>query len=171
MNKLLTKATALYKQGRYQAAMTIAKKVVVIEKSNDTALFYVAHGLYYAGHFRRSIQYWKRLERITPRDPVIHLNMGACYDDLGEFSLAVENYKKALELDPACGKALYNLGALYYKTRRYRLAAEYLGRCYSQKYEIKACFTRLAHSYFKTGQPQKEQLKGGCWRTRMTPGP
>jgi hypothetical protein len=51
MNKLLTKATALYKQGRYQAAMTIAKKVVVIEKSNDTALFYVAHGLYYAVPF------------------------------------------------------------------------------------------------------------------------
>ncbi len=163
MKKLLAKATALYKKERYQAAMTIAKKVLAIEQNNDAALFYVAHGLYYAGQFRRSIQYWKRLARINPSEPVIHLNMGACYDDLGEFALASENYKRELELNPVYGVALYNLGALYYKAHRYKLAAHYLERCYSQKHEVRACVSRLAHAYFKTGQLEKEQMLYEEW--------
>ena len=158
MKKLLAKATALYEKGRYQAAMTVARKVLAIEKDNDAALFYVAHGLYYAKQYRRSLQYWKRLRSLCPTELHVNLNMGACYDDLGESALAIKYYKQELELNPIEGKALYNLGALYYKTHRYKLAAHFLERCYSQKFEVSACVSRLAHAYFKTGQLEKEQM-------------
>ncbi len=62
-----------------------------------------------------------------------------------------------------CGTALYNLGALYYKTHRYKLAAHYLERCYSQKHEVGACVSRLAHAYFKAGQLEKEQMLYEEW--------
>lgn len=158
MKKLLAKATALYERDRYQSAMTIAKKILAIDKHNEPALFYVAHGLYYAGQFRRSLHYWKRLKEICPTEPSLHLNMGACYDDLGESALAIRNYKKELELDPVCGTALYNLGNLYYHAHKYKLAAGYLERCYSQKHSVEAVICKLAHACFKTGQPEKEQI-------------
>ena len=158
MKKLLAKATALYEKDRYQSAMTFAKKVLAIDKNNAAALFYVAHGLYFAGQFRRSLQYWKRLQKICPTELNLHLNMGACYDSLGELGLAIQYYKKELELDPVSGKALYNLGTLYYRAHKYKLAAGYLERCYSQKHSIEAIICKLAHAYFKTGQLEKEQI-------------
>ena len=158
MKKLLAKAKAFYEKGRYRNALTIAKKILAVDKHNDAALFYMAHGLYYAGQFRHSLRYWKRLKKICPTEPNLHLNMGACYDDLGESGLAIQNYKKELELDPVSGKALYNLGTLYYRAHKYKLAAGYLERCYSQKHSIEAIVCKLAHAYFKTGQLEKEQI-------------
>jgi tetratricopeptide (TPR) repeat protein len=158
MKKLLTKARAHYKKNRYKEAMAIAKKVLSLDKNNDEALFYVAHGLYYAGQFKKSLQFWKRLKKTCPTEPSLHLNMGACYDDLGNKRLAIQNYKKELELNPVSGTALYNLGALYYRTHKYKLAADYLERCYSQKHSVEACVGKLAHAYFKTGQLEKEQI-------------
>ncbi len=157
MKKLLAKATALYNKERYQAAMTFAKKALAIEKDNDTALFYLAHGLYYAKQYRRSLQYWKRLQKLCPTELCVNLNMGACYDDLGESALAIKYFKQELELNPVAGKALYNLGNLYFHKHRYKLAAGYLERCYSLKHSVEAIVCKLAHAYFKTGQEENEQ--------------
>jgi tetratricopeptide (TPR) repeat protein len=158
MKTLLAKATALYEEDRHQEAMALAKEVLAVDKNNDAALFYVAHGLYYAGQYRRSLQYWKRLQKICPNEPNLHLNMGACYDDLGESTLAIKNFKRELELNPVSGTALYNLGALYFRARKSKLAVGYLERCYSQKHSMDAIVCKLAWCYFKTGQPEKEQI-------------
>ena len=155
---LLAKASSFYYKDRYRQALAPAKKVLEVEKQNETALFYLAHGLYYAGQLRRSLQYWKRLWTISPSGRYVNLNMGACYSDLGKTSLAVASYKQELKLYPACGKALYNLGVIYYDGRKYKLAAHYLERCYSQRHSVDAIVCKLAHSYFKTGQLEKEQL-------------
>jgi tetratricopeptide (TPR) repeat protein len=134
-------ARRLYKQERYQAAMTDAKRVLNSNKDNEEALFYVAHGLYYARCYRRSLLYWRRLEKLNPTEPSLHLNMGACF-----------------ELNPACGHALYNLGALYCRSHKYKLASGYLERCYSQKHSVDATVGKLAWCYFKTGHEEKEQM-------------
>ena len=158
MKKLLTEARAHYKKNRYKEAMAIAKKVLSLDKNNDEALFYMAHGLYYARQFKKSLQFWKRLQKICPTEPRLHLNMGACYDDLGNKRLAIQNYKKELALNPASGTALHNLGDIYFFAHKYKLAASYLERCHSLKSLPEDCIGKLARSYFKSGQLEKEQI-------------
>jgi tetratricopeptide (TPR) repeat protein len=157
MKKLLAKARALYKKKRHKEALAIAKRVLLLDKNNHEALFYVAHGLYYARQFKKSLQFWKRLKFSCPTEPNLHLNMGACYDDLGNKQLAIQNYKKELALNPTSVVALHNLGDVYFFAHRYKLAAGYLERCHSQKGLPEDCIGKLAHSYFKTGQSEKEQ--------------
>ena len=158
MKKLLARARAFYKKDRYRDALPIAKQVLATDRDNDEALFILAHSLYHAGKFRQSLCYWKQLEKIKPNEPSLHLNMGACYDDLGQSDLAIKHFKRELELDPVYGKALYNLGSLYYCARKPKLAVNYLERCYSQKHSVEAVFCKLAWCYFKTGQLEKEQI-------------
>lgn len=159
MNKLLARARLLlYEKKRYKEAMAVAKRVLAADEDNDGALFYVAHSLYYLGRLNQSLQYWKRLKQINPTEGNLHLNMGVCYEDLGNRRLAIQYYKRELKLNPVSGEALYNLGGLYYRARRYRLAVGYLERCYFRKHSAEACVAKLAHSYFKTGQLEKEQV-------------
>ena len=158
MKKSLAQARALYKKNRYQDALPLAKKVLALDKHNDEALFYVAHGLYHAGQFRRSLRFWRRLQKVCPTEPNLYLNMGACYEDLGETQQAIKNYKRELDLNPFSGPALYNLGALYFSSHKYKLAVNYLECSYSQKNSVQACVRRLAYSYFKTKQSEKEQI-------------
>jgi tetratricopeptide (TPR) repeat protein len=157
MKKLLTKARALYKKKCHKEALAIAKKVLSLDKNNDEALFFVAHSLYYARQFKKSLQFWERLKKVCPAEPNLHLNMGACYDDLGNKRLAIQNYKKELVLNPTSVVALHNLGDVYFFAHRYKLASAYLERCHSQKGLPENCIGKLAYSYFKTGQSEKEQ--------------
>ena len=157
MKSLLTKARAFYSKGRYKEATVFAERVLSLDKNNDEALFYVAHGLYHARQFKKSLRFWKRLEKVCPIEPSLHLNMGACYDDLGNKRLAIQNYKKELSLNPASATALHNLGDIYFFAHKYKLAVGYFERCHSLKSLPADCIGKLAHSYFKTGQSEKEQ--------------
>lgn len=163
MKKLLAQATALYEKGQYQKAMVIAKQVLAIDPKNEPALFYVAHGLYYARQYRRSLHFWKRLDAICPNEPNLHLNIGACYDELGKTASAIKHFKRELKLNPVSGTTLCNLGMLYYRAHKYHLAARYLERCYSQKHSLEAIICKLAQCYFKTEQSEKEQILYEEW--------
>lgn len=159
MTKLLAKARSLlYEKKRYEEAVATAKKVLASDADNAEALFYVAHGLYYLGRLKQSLQYWRRLKTVNPTEGNLHLNMGACYEDLGNRWLAIQYYKQEVKLNPVSDKALYNLGELYFRAHRYKIAASYLERCYSQKHSVDACVGKLAYSYFKTEQLKKEQI-------------
>jgi tetratricopeptide (TPR) repeat protein len=158
MKKLLTKARRLYKKRHYQAAMAMAKEVLSLDRNNDEALFYLAHSLYHLRQFKKSLKFWERLKRISPTEPNLHLNMGACFECLGNKRLALQNYKRELALNPISVKALHNLGDIYFFAHKYKLAAGYFERCHSQKGLSDDCIGKLAHSYFKTGQLEKEAL-------------
>ena len=157
MKKLLAKARALYRKGRYKEAILVAKEVLSLDRNNDEALFYVAHGFYHAGQFKRSLMFWNRLKKFCPKEPNLHLNMGACHDALGNKRLAIQNYKRELALNPFSATALHNLGDIYFFGRRYKLAVGYLERSHSQKGLPENCIGKLARCYFKTGQLEKEQ--------------
>jgi tetratricopeptide (TPR) repeat protein len=163
MKQLLAKARKLYQAEQYQRAAVLAKAVLALKRDNDEALFYLAHGLYYAKQYRRSLKYWRQLLQLCPGEPCVNLNMGACYEDLGKHAQAIKCYKRELEYNPVSGHALFNLGALYYRSRRYKMASAYLERCFSQKHAMDACVAKLAHAYFKTGQLEKEQRLYEDW--------
>jgi tetratricopeptide (TPR) repeat protein len=158
MKKLLAKARLLYKKEFYQDAFVAAKKVLALDENNEEALFYIAHGLYHARQFHRSLQFWKRLQKLNPTEPSLHVNMGACYEALNQRQLAIQNYKKELASNPVSGTALHNLGDIYFFAHKYKIAAGYLERCHSQKHLPEDCIGKLAHSYFKSGQSEKEQI-------------
>ena len=157
MKKLLAKARAFYEKENCKEALVIAEKVLKLDKNNDEALFYVAHGLYHAGQFKKSLTFWNRLEKISPREPHLHLNRGACYEALGNNRLAIQNYIKELVSDPLSATAFHNLGDVYYFARKYKSATVYLERSHSLKRLPAQCIGKLAHCYFKTGQSEKEQ--------------
>ena len=51
--------------------------------------------------------------RLNPRGKEAHLGMGAVHQTKKEYDLAIEEYKKALEIDPAYKNALLRLGQTY----------------------------------------------------------
>ena len=53
------------------------------------------------------------------------MNLGIIYGKMGEYDTALENLKKALELNPHLQEAYINLGAIYEKKGNYDKAVEY----------------------------------------------
>jgi Flp pilus assembly protein TadD len=157
MKRLLAKAMALHDKDQHRGVLRVTKRILAEQRQDEAALFYHAYALLRLGQYRRSLQYWKRLKKLNPKQFNLHLNMGVCHHHLGETTLANRCYKQELELYPVSQKALYNLGINYYYAHKYKAAAHFLERCYSQKYSTDAIVCKLAWSYFKTGQADREQ--------------
>ena len=50
-------------------------------------------------------------------------SLAFCKSDLGRVAAAIEDYRRAVQLKPDMYDAYWNLGALYFKNKRYREAA------------------------------------------------
>ena len=67
--------------------------------------------------FKKSILYRKALS-IEPNNPKIH-SCGILLEKMGDFSKAIDAYKKAIEIDPKYSESMNNLAVLLYKQKRY----------------------------------------------------
>ncbi|MFZ5450798.1 MAG: YcaO-like family protein [Thermodesulfobacteriota bacterium] len=64
--------------------------------------------------------------------PSIHVHLGACYKDLGDFPQAVAALKTALKLDPTLHEAHHLLGFCYFKMEEYQQAVA----CFEKAIEL-----------------------------------
>jgi tetratricopeptide (TPR) repeat protein len=98
---------------------------------------------------------WKDSAVKTPNYAKPHINLGSEYNQKGLNKLAVEEFKKAIELLPDHAESHYNLGKVYSDLRDYKNAAiEFLLAIQYDKDNYKAMFA-LGNTYSKTGQYAK----------------
>jgi tetratricopeptide (TPR) repeat protein len=83
--------------------------------------------------------------RITPDYAKAYSALGNVFNELGEYDLAIEAYKKAIELDYVTSSMLFNLGVSYYRQdnlpeacEKFQKAAD-LGSKSAKKALIKSC--------------------------------
>lgn len=151
MGKELKMAMKAFDKGAFKDAIPLFR-AVLSEREDPRALFNLALCLYETGKYSESLNFWKRLKRISPNLPNLHLNMGCTYQRLGKIALAIKYFKTELNNNPVSKETLFSIGNLYYAARKYSLALGFLERCYSLGHCVDSIAGKLAYSYFKTGQ-------------------
>ena len=98
---------------------------------------------------------WKDSALKTPNYAKPHINLGSEYNKKGLNKLAVEEFKKAIELLPEHAESHYDLGKVYSDLRDYKNAvSEFILAIQYDKDSYKAMFG-LGNAYSKTGQYNK----------------
>ncbi len=72
-----------------------------------------------AGLYREAIELFRTALAKNPQQDNSFFNIGACYEYLGEYSAALANYRKELDVDPGDGDVPYRLGRVYVKMGRF----------------------------------------------------
>lgn len=88
-------------------------------------------------------------------NPELHYQLGHCLDDLGFREKATEEYKLALEIDPAYPKALFRLAFNYDICGEDQLAIEYYERCNQLPVKYTNSFFNLGVLYEDAGEYEK----------------
>ena len=76
------------------------------------------------GYWRSNITLFSHALEATSDNYVIQENRGVAYAKLGNYGRAIEDYDRAIEINPQCADAYYNRGAAYAKLGNYRRAIE-----------------------------------------------
>jgi tetratricopeptide (TPR) repeat protein len=87
--------------------------------------------------YEQSLDYFDKAVKINRQigvnDPGPHLSIARTYSQLGEFFIAAENVKTALEYEPTNADIYGQLGIIYFRSRNYE------GSIYSLKCAIRGC--------------------------------
>ena len=89
---------------------------VLLERypKNARALNYYGEFLYdYRGDEMNGVRYWKEAVANDPKLALPYNNLGIHYSHSGQFAFGLDNYNKAIELDPENPDFKFNLAQLY----------------------------------------------------------
>lgn len=71
-------------------------------------------------------RFLKKAAALDPQFAEAQLQLGILYEDTGRASLAMQAYRRALDIDPDLDKAHYRLGQLYNRARQPEMAQKHL---------------------------------------------
>ena len=91
-------------------------------------------------------------------DPDAYCYLGKINKEKGELELAIENFKKALDIKPNFFEANYELGKIYYSLNDYKTASKYLTNACVLNIENQELMSITAETYKRTGKSDEAIL-------------
>jgi len=93
---------------------------------------------------------WHATQKVSPYSFRVYNNLGDVYAREAKYELAVENFKKSIELDPTYADAVHNLGYVYLQMKDYDNAWKYLEQSYQMNPRLYGATYKLGViAYFK----------------------
>lgn len=103
-------------------------------------------------HWQDSITLWLHIVRVAPGTPDAHNGLGAVYASLESRDQAIEEFRRAIELDPNYGDAQLNLGIVLSDLGRQDEAIPHLTRACENQPRNPEAACRLALAFKRAGR-------------------
>ena len=145
-------ALAYYMFRDYPSAVRYLKKALQLNPENNTARQYLPIA---EKALQREMQ---KLQKEESTDPDQYYKLGNMFSDQGKFEDAIENYDKALTLNPDFTSALLNMGNCYYMLKNYDKSIETFKRVVSIEPQNKIAIKSLSHLYGLLGNTEMKLL-------------
>ncbi len=120
--ELYSKAQEKYDSGEYDTALNLLDELFEYEDSNAEARSLAGIIKLQQKDYKAASEHFKILRDVSPDDPKTHYHMAMCYEGLNELQQALDEYQKALELNPKYINALNNSGLVFCQLEKYEQA-------------------------------------------------
>jgi tetratricopeptide (TPR) repeat protein len=100
---------------------------------------------------------WMATAQVAPSGQQIHNNLGDVYARQGDMQKAVDEFKKAIEINPNYADAYHNLANTYQQMNQQDLAIENYQKALSINPNLWQSYQNLAAIYFNQGQFEKAE--------------
>lgn len=145
-----------------QAIQAVPQGTPSIEDEAAIALFEEAAQLFEEEKYAEAVTKYEEFLELNPMIYQVHLNIGNCYREMGEYEKAIEAYsflldelkmeKETLEGDEGAARALAAIGETYIKMGDLDKASEHLMQAMDIFPEDETLAFNIGEIYFKQGQ-------------------
>ncbi len=136
----------IFCQNAYSAELFSDKEILDIKNE--------AFALYSTNNKKEALEMLERIPQ-NRRDEDIFVVIGNIYDDLGQRSIAIENFNKAVNISKKPYKAYYNIGCILLKKKSYELAKKNFEMSIKCNKDFPYSYYNLASCYIANEQYSK----------------
>ena len=123
---------------------------------------------YSCDKFQEALYANQLLIKDFPNDPLLFNISGACYSGLGPIDLAINNFEKAIALNPKYAEAHYNLGVAFQKTHQLDNAIKHYKEAINVKHEYPTAHNNLGLISLELGYTDSA-IKSFEWAVAYSP--
>lgn len=123
--RMVDKGADLYSDGKYDDAIGLFKKAIVLEPQNEMAYYNLGQAYRKRKDYTLARSSYQKAVELKPQDGNAWGELGHMCENLKELAAAEAAYKQSVSLDPSC-KHLCNLGYMYMDSGRLKEARELL---------------------------------------------
>ena len=122
-----------YKSEKYKLALKMFEKYLKLHKKSNKYIDFILSTSYFMNNdYKSAINLIDKNISSDPESAEFYELLGVLYSKTCLMDKAIENYKKALSLEPLCLRIIYKLADLYYRLENYKESLKY----YEQMDEI-----------------------------------
>ena len=148
-------ANAYFKLQKFNEAIAPLKEILNIKSNNQEALNLIVQAYYNTERYDDVINYGKQYFN-SAKEPsyTAYYMVGKSYANKKQYSNALENFKKATDINQNDYKSLYEMGKIYYMAKKYNQAINYLSKTTNIR-EYPNAYYYLGKTYYKRKQYSK----------------
>jgi len=97
----------------FQQKISMLERIVAKEPENRNAWVQLGHNYFDADQAAKAVSAYDKALALDGNDPNVLTDQGVMYRRLGSFDKAIDNFKKANQVNPNHQQSLYNMGIVY----------------------------------------------------------
>ena len=97
----------------YQQNINMLKEMVSNDPKNRGAWVQLGNNYFDSDQPMLAVDAYNKALALAPDDPAVLTDQGVMFRRLGWYDKAVENFKRAIKVDPTFKQSLYNMGVVY----------------------------------------------------------
>jgi tetratricopeptide (TPR) repeat protein len=146
VDELADAGVELLEVGKLRRAEKVFRRLLEADPGCVVAHFNLVRVYWRTKQYALGLLHGRRVLRLSPNEPNACRNLGLIYEKSGNDLQALKYYKHELSRDPYETAALWNIGRLYFRKRRWREAAKHLRRCFEtgDEFEVEDTVDKLA---------------------------
>lgn len=139
----------LYSSKRdYDKANGMYKKALAEEPENKSVLFAQAENFTRAGKVDEAITTLTFARTLAENDPSVYVGLGDAYYYRRAFNPSLENYQKALKLNPKSAPAMFGIGQVFFRQKKYNDALEMFKKSVESDRNFAKGYLELGRLYY-----------------------
>lgn len=117
LQQLIKEGVTLHDKGDYDRAISRYERVLKENPDDVLALYEMGYSYFAQKNYRKSIEIsYKAARYKSTLIDALYVQIGSCYDELGDPKNAIENYNFGIKLSPSSSLLHYNLAITYFRT-------------------------------------------------------
>jgi protein O-mannosyl-transferase len=101
--------------------------------------------------WQEELYFWQDSVKKSPGRPAVHFALGRVWEGLGQDDLAMQEYTKALAINPQLDQALNNMASIYLKKGDHARTKELLQRTVSINPDFAEAYNNIAYLHYLEG--------------------
>ncbi|MCQ9206927.1 MAG: tetratricopeptide repeat protein [Omnitrophica bacterium] len=126
--------------GKYKEAIRAYLKAIELNPNYPNAYHDLGVTYHKTGEYEKAIAAYKRAIKLNPNSEEMYTNLAMANEALGKAEDAIYAYKRAIRINPGHASAHNNLAILYFRTKRYSLAAKHCDKALRLGHEVSPQF-------------------------------